>query len=185
MLKKNNNSQDISFYRTNTKKFQPPFKESIVLPFSNEFINQMDEAMSINIEDEIMETNDSYLNKSNNKNIQKINKNNLNYIIKNKDDDNFSCFRINTEKFEPPIQEEKLNNNNNFMDKMNEAMMTLNIDDTLFENNDYESFIQNNNNLNNNDLILNKKLYNIKINLKDKNIVLNLNVSFNNNNIDN
>ncbi len=129
-------------------------------------MNQMNQAMSINIEDEIMETNDSYINKSNNKNIQ-INDN----------DDNFSCFRLNTEKFKPPIEEgnEKLNNNN-FIEKMDEAMMTLNIDDSLFDNNEYD---------NNEDFLLNKKVYNIKFNLKEKNIVLNLNLSFNNNNINN
>jgi len=184
MLNNNNNSEELSNL-INTKKFKSPFEESIILPFSNEFINQMNEAMSINIEDEIMETNESYLNKSNNKNVQNINTNNMSYIIKNKEDDNLSYFRINTKKFEPPIQEEKSNNNNNFINKMNEAMKSLNIDDTLFENNDYECFIQNNNNLNNNDFILNNKLYNIKINLKDKNIVLNLNVNFNNNKINN
>lgn len=161
-----NNSQELSYFRTNTKKFQPPLKESIILPFSNEFMNQMNQAMSINIEDEIMETNESNINKSNNKNIQ-INDN----------DDNFSCFRLNTEKFKPPIEEgnEKLNNNN-FIEKMDEAMMTLNIDDSLFDNNEYD---------NNEDFLLNKKVYNIKFNLKEKNIVLNLNLSFNNNNINN
>ena len=161
-----NNSQELSYFRTNTKKFQPPLKESIILPFSNEFMNQMNQAMSINIEDEIMETNEWYINKSNNKNIQ-INDN----------DDNFSCFRLNTEKFKPPIEEgnEKLNNNN-FIEKMDEAMMTLNIDDSLFDNNEYD---------NNDDFLLNKKVYNIKFNLKEKNIVLNLNLSFNNNNINN
>ena len=158
-----NNSQELSYFRSNTKKFQPPLKESIILPFSNEFMNQMNQAMSINIEDEIMETNESNINKSNNKNIQ-INDN----------DDNFSCFRLNTEKFKPPIEEgnEKLNNNN-FIEKMDEAMMTLNIDDSLFDNNEYD---------NNEDFLLNKKVYNIKFNLKEKNIVLNLNLSFNNNN---
>ena len=125
-----NNSQELSYFRTNTKKFQPPLKESIILPFSNEFMNQMNQAMSINIEDEIMETNDSYINKSNNK----------------------------------------------FIEKMDEAMMTLNIDDSLFDNNEYD---------NNEDFLLNKKVYNIKFNLKEKNIVLNLNLSFNNNNINN
>jgi hypothetical protein len=161
-----NNSQELSYFRSNTKKFQPPLKESIILPFSNEFMNQMNQAMSINIEDEIMETNESNINKSNNKNIQ-INDN----------DDNFSCFRLNTEKFKPPIEEgnEKLNNNN-FIEKMDEAMMTLNIDDSLFDNNEYD---------NNEDFLLNKKVYNIKFNLKEKNIVLNLNLSFNNNNINN
>ena len=161
-----NNSQELSYFRSNTKKFQPPLKESIILPFSNEFMNQMNQAMSINIEDEIMETNESNINKSNNKNIQ-INNN----------DDNISCFRLNTEKFEPPIEEgnEKLNNNN-FIEKMDEAMMTLNIDDSLFDNNEYD---------NNEDFLLNKKVYNIKFNLKEKNIVLNLNLSFNNNNINN
>ena len=161
-----NNSQELSYFRTNTKKFQPPLKESLILPFSNEFMNQMNQAMSINIEDEIMETNESNINKSNNKNIQ-INDN----------DDNFSCFRLNTEKFKPPIEEgnEKLNNNN-FIEKMDEAMMTLNIDDSLFDNNEYD---------NNEDFLLNKKVYNIKFNLKEKNIVLNLNLSFNNNNINN
>jgi len=161
-----NNSQELSYFRTNTKKFQPPLKESIILPFSNEFMNQMNQAMSINIEDEIMETNESNINKSNNKNIQ-INDN----------DDNFSCFRLNTEKFKPPIEEgnEKINNNN-FIEKMDEAMMTLNIDDSLFDNNEYD---------NNEDFLLNKKVYNIKFNLKEKNIVLNLNLSFNNNNINN
>ena len=161
-----NNSQELSYFRTNTKKFQPPLKESIILPFSNEFMNQMNQAMSINIEDEIMETNESNINKSNNKNIQ-INDN----------DDNFSCFRLNTEKFKPPIEEgnEKINNNN-FIEKMDEAMMTLNIDDSLFDNNEYD---------NNEDFLLNKKVYNIKFNLKEKNIVLNLNLIFNNNNINN
>jgi hypothetical protein len=161
-----NNSQELSYFRTNTKKFQPPLKESLILPFSNEFMNQMNQAMSINIEDEIMETNESNINKSNNKNIQ-INDN----------DDNFSCFRLNTEKFKPPIEEgnEKINNNN-FIEKMDEAMMTLNIDDSLFDNNEYD---------NNEDFLLNKKVYNIKFNLKEKNIVLNLNLSFNNNNINN
>lgn len=161
-----NNSQELSYFRSNTKKFQPPLKESIILPFSNEFMNQMNQAMSINIEDEIMETNESNINKSNNKNIQ-INDN----------DDNFSCFRLNTEKFKPPIEEgnEKINNNN-FIEKMDEAMMTLNIDDSLFDNNEYD---------NNEDFLLNKKVYNIKFNLKEKNIVLNLNLSFNNNNINN
>ena len=160
------NSQELSYFRSNTKKFQPPFKESLILPFSNDFIDQMNQAMTINIEDEIMETNESYINKSNNKNIQ-INNN----------DDNLSCFRLNTEKFEPPIEEgnEKLNNNN-FIEKMDEAMMTLNIDDSLFDNNEYD---------NNDDFLLNKKVYNIKFNLKEKNIVLNLNLSFNNNNINN
>ena len=159
------NSQELSYFRSNTKKFQPPFKESLILPFSNDFIDQMNQAMTINIEDEIMETNESYINKSNNKNIQ-INDN----------DDNFSCFRLNTEKFKPPIEEgnEKLNNNN-FIEKMDEAMMTLNIDDSLFDN-EYD---------NNDDFLLNKKVYNIKFNLKEKNIVLNLNLSFNNNNINN
>ena len=161
-----NSQEELSYFRSNTKKFQPPLKESIILPFSNEFMNQMNQAMSINIEDEIMETNDSYINKSNNKNIQ-INDN----------DDNFSCFRLNTEKFKPPIEEgnEKINNNN-FIEKMDEAMMTLNIDDSLFDNNEYD---------NNEDFLLNKKVYNIKFNLKEKNIVLNLNLSFNNNNINN
>lgn len=161
-----NNSQELSYFRSNTKKFQPPLKDSIILPFSNEFMNQMNQAMSINIEDEIMETNESNINKSNNKNIQ-INDN----------DDNFSCFRLNTEKFKPPIEEgnEKINNNN-FIEKMDEAMMTLNIDDSLFDNNEYD---------NNEDFLLNKKVYNIKFNLKEKNIVLNLNLSFNNNNINN
>jgi hypothetical protein len=122
-------------------------------------MNQMNQAMSINIEDEIMETNESNINKSNNKNIQ-INDN----------DDNFSCFRLNTEKFKPPIEEgnEKINNNN-FIEKMDEAMMTLNIDDSLFDN-EYD---------NNDNFLLNKKVYNIKFNLKEKNIVLNLNLSFN------
>ena len=161
-----NSQEELSYFRTNTKKFQPPLKESIILPFSNEFIDQMNQAMSINIEDEIIETNESYINKSNNKNIQ-INDN----------DDNFSCFRLNTEKFKPPIEEgnEKLNNNN-FIEKMDEAMMTLNIDDSLFDNNEYD---------NNEDFLLNKKVYNIKFNLKEKNIVLNLNLSFNNNNVNN
>jgi len=161
-----NSQEELSYFRSNTKKFQPPLKESIILPFSNEFMNQMNQAMSINIEDEIMETNESYINKSNNKNIQ-INDN----------DDNFSCFRLNTEKFKPPIEEgnEKINNNN-FIEKMDEAMMTLNIDDSLFDNNEYD---------NNEDFLLNKKVYNIKFNLKEKNIVLNLNLSFNNNNINN
>ena len=161
-----NSQEELSYFRSNTKKFQPPLKESIIIPFSNEFMNQMNQAMSINIEDEIMETNESYINKSNNKNIQ-INDN----------DDNFSCFRLNTEKFKPPIEEgnEKLNNNN-FIEKMDEAMMTLNIDDSLFDNNEYD---------NNDDFLLNKKVYNIKFNLKEKNIVLNLNLSFNNNNINN
>jgi hypothetical protein len=161
-----NSQEELSYFRSNTKKFQPPLKESIILPFSNEFMNQMNQAMSINIEDEIMETNESYINKSNNKNIQ-INDN----------DDNFSCFRLNTEKFKPPIEEgnEKINNNN-FIEKMDEAMMTLNIDDSLFDNNEYD---------NNDDFLLNKKVYNIKFNLKEKNIVLNLNLSFNNNNINN
>ena len=161
-----NSQEELSYFRTNTKKFQPPLKESIILPFSNEFMNQMNQAMSINIEDEIMETNESYINKSNNKNIQ-INDN----------DDNFSCFRLNTEKFKPPIEEgnEKINNNN-FIEKMDEAMMALNIDDSLFDNNEYD---------NNDDFLLNKKVYNIKFNLKEKNIVLNLNLSFNNNNVNN
>ena len=161
-----NSQEELSYFRSNTKKFQPPLKESIILPFSNEFMNQMNQAMSINIEDEIMETNESNINKSNNKNIQ-INDN----------DDNFSCFRLNTEKFKPPIEEgnEKINNNN-FIEKMDEAMMTLNIDDSLFDNNEYD---------NNEDFLLNKKVYNIKFNLKEKNIVLNLNLSFNNNNINN
>ena len=161
-----NSQEELSYFRTNTKKFQPPLKESLILPFSNEFMNQMNQAMSINIEDEIMETNDSYINKSNNKNIQ-INDN----------DDNFSCFRLNTEKFKPPIEEgnEKINNNN-FIEKMDEAMMALNIDDSLFDNNEYD---------NNDDFLLNKKVYNIKFNLKEKNIVLNLNLSFNNNNVNN
>ena len=161
-----NSQEELSYFRSNTKKFQPPLKESIIIPFSNEFMNQMNQAMSINIEDEIMETNESYINKSNNKNIQ-INDN----------DDNFSCFRLNTEKFKPPIEEgnEKINNNN-FIEKMDEAMITLNIDDSLFDNNEYD---------NNDDFLLNKKVYNIKFNLKEKNIVLNLNLSFNNNNINN
>jgi hypothetical protein len=178
-MNKYNESQEISYFRANTTKFEPPIKEVMDLPFSNKFINQMNEAMSINIEEEINEKKEQTFNILNNKTFNKDNKNN---IIKNKDDDFLSCFRIDTEKFEPPIKEVYEKSNNNFIEKMEEAMMTLNIDDTLFENNDYGSFI-NNNNLNDNNILINNKVYQIKYTIKDKNIIINLNLNFNNNNI--